>query len=119
MKKKFKSDRGYEIFVKILKLPSSPLPSIINDRSLTMTAALSVYCLPEFLLHMTMLKIFRKLEFQAGSPVMGQKPSVVRFQTSRAVLSHCFTDCMCARESKFFVQKCNQLQNNRINYEFS
>ena len=35
--KKLKSDRGYEIFGEILTFPSSPLPSIINDRSLNRT----------------------------------------------------------------------------------
>ena len=33
--KKLKSDKGYEIFGKILNLHSSPLPGIINDRSLS------------------------------------------------------------------------------------
>ena len=48
----------------------------------------------------------------------------VCFQTLCAVPSHCFTDCMCARESAFFVRSfahglCNQLQNNCVNYKFS
>ena len=35
--KKLESDRGYEIFGEYLNFPSSPLPGIINDRSLRTT----------------------------------------------------------------------------------
>ena len=40
-------------------------------------------------------------------------------QTSCPVPSHCFTDCTCARESLKARASSNQLQNNRINYQFN
>ena len=50
-----------------------------------------------------MIKDQKTCNFMHHAFLLAVAMSIVCFQTSCAVLSHCFTDCMSARESPFFV----------------